>query len=468
MLNNKMIEGKIPPHAIELEVAVLGAIMIESNTFPRIMNTLTPFCFYKEENQKVFEAIRDLFYAKRPIDLLTVTEQLKSNGNLILVGGAHYVTSLTNRVAGASHLEYHAAILKQHALSRELIKITGSILQDCYNVNCDPFDLKDRLSKDLLRIQRDLQHGNTKDWATSVEETYQTMLSTFNNPKVLTGIDTGNATLNAITGGWQKTDLITIAARPGMGKTARALNFLKAAVKQGKKCRFYSLEMSITQLITRLIAEGSAIDLTNIRMGDYSDNKLEQIQRVKEWLKGLPIVVNDNGRTTIWDITTECRALKQLGELDFMILDYIQIVKGNDKIKKNQTYWIGDVTGELKAIAKECDIPVMALAQVRRNSGTSDKRPTLEELKDGGSIEQDSDLVMFLHRPSYYTHGDMSRENDEELKELSSEAYQEYCESIIAKHRNGKLATVIEYFDGRIQRFTEEFVDFKGTGLNPF
>lgn len=453
-LEDIIYNGKLPPQAVDLEEAVLGAMMLEKTAPAKVANLLYSDVFYNDSNKMIYAAIIGLYHEKKEIDMLTVTERLRRDGNLMLVGGPFHVTNLTSRVASAAHIEYHAHLIIEKKILRDLIHLAGEIGKKAFDETTDPFALKDELEQGMLKLNNTISTSKEKDWSKSVDETLHQIRLAMENPDHISGIPTGHVIMDALTGGWQKTDFIILAGRPGMGKTAKGLSYLKAALAAGKKCKFYSFEMSVIQLVKRMLAEEAGLDLQDINRGRLSDYSYSEIQKVAEGLKNLPIKVNDDGRMNILELASECRMLKSKNEIDFIIIDYLQIVKGPRNHGMNRNDLIGFITGECKNIAKECDIPVMALAQVGR---TGQERPDLENLRESGNIEQDADLVCFYHRPSYHTKGDQSKEKEEFLKEMDPKQYLQYGENIIAKHRNGKTKIVKDYFDGSTQKFKAFF-----------
>lgn len=447
--------GKLPPQSLDLEMAVLGAIMLEKSAYGRAMSILNADMFYSDANKLIYTAIESLASSRQPIDILTVISKLRSNGDLDSIGGAYYVTSLTNNVASAANIEYHAHVIMQKYISREVIQIAGWSGKEAFDETADIFETLTEISKRLLNIHTLSKKNSDKSMDKIVSEVITDIKLAMENDDHINGIPTGNTTLDKITGGWQKGDLIVIAARPSMGKTARVLTFLKKAVDVGKSALLMSYEMSSHQLVKRLLSEASGLDLSDVNRGRLSPYSFNLISNIANEIKSLPIALNDNGRTTIYDLANRCRILKASGKLDMLIVDYLQIIpRGKQKEPRHEL--IGLFTSELKSLAKELDIPVIILSQLNRsNEGNTDKRPKLEHLKESGSIEQDADMVGFIYRPSYYTQGDQSKETDEEFKSMDEREYLMYSEFIIAKNRNGKLGFIKEYFEGSKQRFTE-------------
>lgn len=435
------------PHDEKLEAIVLGTLMSFPNSINECGNMLKDEYFYKPFHKDVLAAIKELINKRLTVDILSVFGIIKN-------GQAANITSLCNEVVSKS-LDEKIHILAELHFKRKLLELSYISFTDLSNGK-DFFETKEIVSQGLLELQNEIQGiRGEKNFIKIVEETETQIDKAMGNPDHISGIPTGHSMLDRLTGGWQNSDLIIIAARPGMGKTARCLNFLKIAVESEKKALFMSLEMSAHQLVKRLLAEGTGLDLQDINRGRLSHYSRADITRIAEVLKTLPITINDNGRTTIFDIAANCRILKSQDKLDILIVDYLQILSGG-KVKVNRNELIGLFTGEFKNIAKECNIPVILLSQLNRNHESStEKRPELQNLKDSGSIEQDADFVGFIYRPSYYTKGDQSKESDPDFKEMNEKEYLMYSEFIVAKNRNGKLGCVKEYFDGSKQRFSE-------------
>lgn len=435
----------------KIERVVLGTVIQQPWSLTEIEPMLKPEYFFVPFHKDVVNAIHRLLKERTQVDVLTIIEVIENK----TPGTAIRVTDLTNEIYNGV-IQQKILFLAETYFKRQLVDLAFVAFSEL-NAGKDFYEMKDFVSKGLLDLQQDIEGTKgDKSFSKSVERVESHIESAMENPEHISGITTGNSLLDSITGGWQNTDLIIIAARPGMGKTARALGFLKSAVESGKQAMFMSLEMSADQLITRLISEGTGLDLMDINRGRLSKYSHDAIKRIAAHLKTLPIVVNDNGRTTIYDIATKCRILKSQNKLDILIVDYLQIVKGSKSDKLSRNDLIGMFTSEFKNIAKECKIPVIVLCQLNRSGeGAGDKRPELQQLRESGSIEQDADFVGFIYRPSYYTKNDQAKETDPFFSEMDEQEYLKYSEFIIAKHRNGKLATVKEYFSGSTQRFTD-------------
>lgn len=404
-----------------------------------VAHILKPECFTVEVYRKAFEAMVELAKDRREIDIMSIFKQGK------LTSGEFGAISDLTCLEIFPNLTSNSKILFEQYYDRRLKEITTKASTgDASNLTRELIELEKEWDK--FKALRPF-HQMVKDVENEIDKAIE-------NGHALIGITTGNAELDYMTGGWQNTDLIIIAGRPGMGKTARCLSFLRAAVNSGKRALFMSFEMSSGQLIKRLIAEGAGIDLSQINRGQISPYSRQQIADVAKDIQQLPIEINDNGRTSIYDIASKCRILKSQNRLDILIVDYLQIIpQGNIKANSRNDL-IGVFTSELKNVAKENNIPVILMAQLNRSGeGKIDARPELHQLRESGNIEQDADFVGFIYRPSYYTKGDQTKESNSDFKEMDNTEYLLYSELIIAKHRNGKLGTIIEKFDGAKQRF---------------
>ena len=443
------------PHDEKLEAIVLGTLMSFPNSINEVGNMIKEDYFFKPFHKDVLNAIKTLISQRTTVDIISVNKHL---GNPKL---AYDITSLCDNVVSKNIIEKVHFLAELH-FKRKLLELNYVSFTDLNNGK-DVFEMKEFVTKGLLDIQNEIQGiKGEKEFSKIIDEVEKEIDIAMQNPDHVSGIATGHSMLDRLTGGWQNSDLIIIAARPSMGKTARCLNFLKVAVDSGKKALFMSLEMSSHQLVKRLLAEGTGLDLQDINRGRLSHYSRKEIATIAESLKKLPITINDNGRTTIFDIAANCRILKSQNKLDILIVDYLQILNGGKVKVGNRNELIGLFTGEFKNIAKECNIPVILLSQLNRNNETSiDKRPELQHLKDSGSIEQDADFVGFIYRPSYYTKNDQSKETDEDFKAMDEREYLMYSEFIVAKNRNGKLGFIKEYFNGSTQRFTENYLTEK-------
>lgn len=443
--------GKLPPQAPDIEQAVLGALLIENLHHDIIIPQLKQEMFYKDVHGRIFNAIKTLYNEKKPIDMLTVINQLKLTGELDLVS-PHEITNLTTYIASSANIEFHTKIVVQKWLQRSVIAKSSDIINRCYDDSCDIFDSMQDLDSFLSELYAHLIGNDHEiDFSGIVEKTYTEIIS--RKDSNFTGIDTGSTKLNSVTGGWQSPDLIIIAARPSMGKTARMMSFVKSAANMGKKVAVFSLEMSAPQLIKRQLSDFSGVYGDKILTSNLNDKfDIPKLRLAANTLKKLPIYLNDHPSVTANYIRSVCRERKKKFGLDMIFVDYLTLMRPNHfKKQANRDEVVGEIAADLKAIAKELGLPVMVAAQLNRESDKrGDKRPILSDLRESGAIEQHADIVMGLYRPSYYS------QIDDEYKDLPEQQYQRVSELIIMKNRNGKLVRFSEFFYGELSKFTED------------
>lgn len=440
--------GKLPPQAVSEEEAVLGAMMLDKNAIVQVIELLRPEAFYFDAHQTIFQAIKNLVTRTEPVDILTVTAELRKMGSLDSVGGAYYITKLTNRVSSAAHIEIHAHLVLQKFLMREMIRVCTIGLGQAFDETTDVFELYNTIDKELLNARV----GNVKKSYVALSEAINTTIKKIESIKDredgLTGVPSGLFKLDQYTGGWQNSDLIIIAARPGMGKTAFVLSVARnAAVDFKTGVAIFSLEMSTVQLTTRLISAESEINSERLRRGDLHDWQWQQLNTRVRKISDAPIYIDDSPALTVFDLKAKCRRLKANQDIGLIIVDYLQLMRGDEGSNiGNREQEISYISRNLKGLAKDLDVPVIALAQLSREvEKTPDKRPLLSHLRESGSIEQDADLVGFLYRPEYY---DITQ--DEQGNDLTGKA-----EIIIAKHRNGSTGTVEIRFISHLAKFTD-------------
>lgn len=449
--------GKLPPQAVDLEEAVLGALMLEKNALSEVIDILTPDSFYKESHQKIFEAIANLFQKTSPIDLLTVTAELRQMGVLELVGGAYYITQLTDRVVSAANIEFHARIISQKYIQRELIRVSTEIINSAYEETTDIFDLLDHAEKSLFDIAQNNLRRDSRKMDDIMREAITSLELLKDRTEGLTGIPSGLTALDRMTSGWQPSDLVIIAARPGMGKTAFVLSVARnAAVDHEKPVAVFSLEMSSIQLVNRLISGETEIEQEKLRKGELADHEWQQLHSRIDGLTEAPIIIDDTPALSVFEFRAKCRRLKAQYDIQMVVVDYLQLMQGKvDGKSGNREQEIGSISRALKSVAKELNIPVLALSQLSRavesRPGNS-KRPMLSDLRESGSIEQDADMVLFLYRPEYY-----GLVEDEEGKPTAG-----IGEVIIAKHRNGETGIIPLRFIGKYVKFVDLEEDFGG------
>ena len=441
--------GKVQPQAPQLEEAVLGAIMLNKDALSVILDILRAESFYKDAHQAIFKAMLGLFEKSQPIDLLTVMEALKKSGELEMCGGPSYLAELTNRVASAANIEYHARIISQKYIQRELIRVSTNIIRDAYEDSTDVFDLLDDAEQGLFSIaQQNMSRGYQSMGSLSTQLLKQ-LEELKEREDGLTGIPSGFTDLDRLTSGWQRSDLIILAARPGMGKTAFALSLAKNAAFEFKRpVAVFSLEMSNLQLATRIISMEAEISGVKLRNGQLEEYEIQQLQSAIERISEAPIFIDDTPGINIFELRAKCRRMKMQHDLQLIIIDYLQLMSGGkDNQKGNREQEISSISRALKGLAKELDVPVMALSQLSRavEMRGGSKRPQLSDLRESGAIEQDADIVSFIYRPEYYQI--MEDEEGQSLKDVA--------EVIIAKHRNGALDTVKLKFTAEFARFSD-------------
>jgi replicative DNA helicase len=453
--------GKLPPQALDLEQAVLGALMLEKDALSSVIDILKPEVFYEERHQKIFESIRVLFERTSPVDILTVTAQLRQQGELEIIGGAYYITELTNRVASAANIEYHSRIIIQKYIQRELIRISTDTINHAYEDTSDVLDLLDKAEKNLFEIAQSNLRRDSRKMDDLVHEALKDIEALKDKKDGLTGVASGFTDLDRMTSGWQKSDLVIIAARPAMGKTAFVLTCARnAAVDFAKPVVVFSLEMSSVQLVNRLISGETQIEQEMIRKGTLEEWEWQQIHSKVGRLEQAPLIIDDTPALNIFEFRAKCRRLKSQHDIQLIIIDYLQLMHGKaDGKGGNREQEIGSISRALKSVAKELNVPVIALSQLSRaveSRPGGSKKPMLSDLRESGSIEQDADMVLFLYRPEYY--GLTEDENGMPTQGVG--------EVIIAKHRNGETGTVRLKFVGKYVKFTDldTIEDFSGGG----
>ena len=449
-LTQQLVEhGKVPPQALDLEEAVLGALMLEKDAVSAVIDILTPKVFYKDAHQRIFSAISRLFGKSDPIDILTVTNELKSTGELEMVGGPYYITMLTSRIASAANVEYHARIIQQKHIQRDLIHISSEIIKDAYEDTTDVFSLLDKAEQNLFSVSETNLRRNFEDMPSLVRQAIEDIESAKDSDTHFRGVPSGFSDLDRITSGWQKSDLVILAARPSMGKTALALSMARnMSVDFKKPMAFFSLEMSAIQLVTRLISSESEIVSGKLKSGNLADHEWEQLNAKIRNLSEAKIFIDDTPALSIFELRAKCRRLKQQHNIEMVFIDYLQLMTAGGENKGNREQEISQISRSLKALAKELDVPVLALSQLSRAVETrpgSSKRPILSDLRESGAIEQDADLVLFIYRPEYY--------KIDQFEDGSSTAG--VTEVIIAKHRNGAVGDVKLKFVDKFARFED-------------
>jgi replicative DNA helicase len=449
--------GKLPPQALDLEEAVLGALMLEKNALNAVVEFLKPEHFYKDAHKEIYTAILDLFKASEPVDMRTVVHQLRKNGKIELVGGTYVIPELTAKVSSAANIEFHARVIMEMAIKRKLIEVASQIHNDAYEDTTDVFELLDKTEQSVFEISDSNLRKNYDNMRNLMARAIQELQVLKDHKDGLTGVPSGFTALDRITSGWQKSDLVIIAARPGMGKTAFVVSALRnAAVDFKIPVAIFSLEMASVQLVNRMISAEAELDSEKIKRGNLADHEWAQLVHKTSRLSAAPIFIDDTPALSILELRAKCRRLKAEHNVQLIVIDYLQLMRGEQGGNREQE--IASISRALKGIAKELTVPVLALSQLSRGVETrgGDKRPQLSDLRESGSIEQDADIVMFLYRPEYY-----KITVDEEGMPT-----QGVGEVIVAKHRNGSTGTAKLKFVGKFTKFAD--FDSPVSHENPF
>ncbi|MBD5324104.1 MAG: replicative DNA helicase [Bacteroides sp.] len=449
--------GRIPPRDKELEEAVLGALMLEKDAYTAVCDILKPECFYEPSNRMVYEAVQHLGAAQKPIDMLTVTEQLRLDGNLEAVGGPVFVSELTSRVLSGANVEFHARIVAQKYLARELISFATEIEKKAFDESNDVDDLLQEAEGRLFEITQ----RNVKKDVTQIDpvigQAITQIQASANRTSGLSGLESGFHELDKLTSGWQNSDLIIIAARPAMGKTAFVLSMAKnMAVNYGTPVAIFSLEMSNLQLVNRLISNVCELGGEKIKSGQLSSMEWDQLMARVKNLYGASLFIDDTPSLSIFELRTKARRLVREHQVRFIIIDYLQLMNASGMRFGSREQEVSMISRSLKQLAKELEIPIVALSQLNRSvesrgDSKDGKRPQLSDLRESGAIEQDADIVCFIHRPEYYLRSDHDAEGND-IRGLA--------EFIVAKHRSGRV-------DDVKMRFRKEFARFENWEETP-
>ena len=445
---NLIASGRIPPQAIDLEEAVLGALLIDKNALANIIDILHPDAFYKNQHKNIFKIITILFGNNQPIDILTVATELRKEGLMKISGGEAYLAQLSQKVSSAAHIEYHARIILQKHIQRELVRISSEIIESAFDETTDVLELLDNAEQKLFEVGQ----GNLKRNYESAEVLIRQAIDKIENiskQEGLSGVPSGFSELDRVTSGWQPSDLIILAARPGMGKTAFVLSMARnMAVDHHKKIAVFSLEMSSIQLITRIISSETGLSSEKLRKGDLTDREWNELTSGVKELEKANLFIDDTPALSVFDLRAKVRRLKSTQGLDLIIIDYLQLMTvGGSKTLGNREQEISTISRSLKSIAKELTVPVIALSQLSRavETRSASKRPQLSDLRETGAIEQDADIVSFIYRPEYYS---ISEWEDGDPSDNQAEI-------IIAKHRNGSLEDVRLRFIAELAKFSD-------------
>ncbi len=446
-----LVYGKVPPQAPELEEAVLGASMLEKDTFAQVLEIIqSEECFYLDAHQKIYSAMRRLFDKGTPVDLLTITEELRKTNELEIIGGAYYLTRLTMSVLSSAHVEAHARIVMEKFIQRELIRISGAVIGDAYEDSTDVFDLLDKAESSLYEITDKHLRKNFKSLQDVLVKTMNEIDENRNKTDDITGVPSGFTGLDRLTAGWQKTDLIILAARPSVGKTAFALNLaMNASMNAAKQfpVAVFSLEMGAGQIVKRMLSAVSEVHMEAITRGKMAEHEFIQMSQRMTKLAQAKIFIDDQAALNIFELRAKARRLKQKHDIQLIIIDYLQLMQASVEKGGNREQEISKISRDLKALAKELEVPIIALSQLNRSVETrkESKIPQLSDLRESGAIEQDADLVMFLYRPEY--HGIT---NDAMGETIEGETHIH-----IAKHRNGSTGMEKVRFIKEYQKFVD-------------
>ena len=436
---------KIPPQAIDFEEGVLGALMIDKNATAIAIEILSPECFYKEKHQEIFQVLLELFNDAEPIDLLTVSDKLRKNGKLKMCGGEVYLAELTQKVISSAHIEHHARIIVQKYIQRKLISISSNLINDAFDETTDIIELMDKAESEIFKVT---EGSIKKNYSKATDLIHQAIkeIESIGNEDGISGVPSGFLEIDKITSGWQKSDLIIIAARPGMGKTAFVLSMARnIAVDHNNPVALFSLEMNSLQLITRLISSETGLSSDKLRSGKMEAFEWEQLHTKIKKVENAEIYIDDTPGLSIFDLRAKCRRLVSQHGVKIVIIDYLQLMQGSNKggVREQE---ISSISRSLKSIAKELNIPIICLSQLNRGVELrNDKRPILSDLRESGAIEQDADIVNFIYRPEYYN---IDMWDTEPQTSCIGQA-----EFIIAKHRNGPLGRRRLKFNASLAKF---------------
>lgn len=436
------LPDRVPPQNIEAEQAVLGAMMIKKEAIIEAQEILQPEDFYREAHRRVYDAMLKLAENDEAVDLVTLTEQLRKDGELEKIGGIPFITTIANIVPTAANVTYHAKIVKAKAELRRLIDAATEIAGAAYEDSQPVENIMDAAEQKILAVAGSQTANGFEPIKSILMRTFERINVLYESKGGITGLPTGFKDLDRLTSGLQASDLILVAARPSMGKTAFTLNIASYVGLHGSKVAFFSLEMSKEQLMQRMLCSEGSIDSQLLRTGQLGDEDWTNLVTVADKLNRAPIYIDDTAGITIMDLRSKARRLKAEHGLDLIVIDYLQLMQGRPgKNGDNRQQEISEISRSLKALARELNVPVIALSQLSRSvEARQVKRPMLSDLRESGSLEQDADIVMFLYREDYY-------DKDTEHKNQT--------EVIIAKHRNGPVDTVNLYFQKEYTKFRD-------------
>ena len=447
--------GKLPPQDTSLEDAVLGALMLEKDAYNNVCEILKPEAFYNPANQKIYEAIQSLAANGKPIDMLTVTDQLRTNKVLDEVGGAIRISELTGLVSSAANAEFHARIVAQKYLARELISYSSQVQQLAFDESIDVYDLMQEAEGKLFDISKNTLKRDVIPIENAVQDAIKKIEWAANRPEGLSGLESGFHDLDRLTSGWQNSDLIIIAARPAMGKTAFVLSMAKnMAVDYNHPVAVFSLEMSSLQLVNRLISNVCSLEGEKIKSGQLTQPEWDNLMTRTRSLSTAPLFIDDTPSLSIFELRTKARRLVREHGVKIIIIDYLQLMNATGMKFGSREQEVSTISRNLKQLAKELDIPIIALSQLNRSVETRrteedklGKRPQLSDLRESGAIEQDADIVCFIHRPEYYTNS---------TEDAQGNNIRGLAEFIVAKHRSGATKDIHLHFVSKYARFENQ------------
>lgn len=440
--------GRVPPKAIDLEKAILGALLLESTAYSEVCMLLSPESFYQRQHQLIYQAIQDLNNANLPADMLTVTQRLREQDQLEESGGAAYISELSSNIVSSSHILYHAQIVHQKKLARDMISFGMEVVAEAYDESLDIDDVMNKAENKLTEITGINAKGSVQTITDALPVALTAIGSARNNANGLTGVSTGFSGIDRITNGWQDSDLIIIAARPSMGKTAFVLSMAKhIAIDHQVPLAFFSLEMSTNQLVKRLLSNIALIDGSKLTSGNLTQQEWDALDYKAKDAFGKPLYIDDTANISLFEFRTKARRLVRDKGVKCIIIDYLQLMSGDSRHNSSREQEVSSISRGLKQLAKELSVPIIALSQLNRGVenrvGIEGKRPQLADLRESGAIEQDADLVCFIHRPEYY-HIEVD-ENGYSTKGMA--------EFIIAKQRNGAVGTISLRFKSETATF---------------
>ncbi len=437
--------GRVPPQDLEAEKSLLGALLLSDTAFPNVLEVLKAEDFYDPRHLKIFQGMTSLYEHHRPIDLMTLTSELKNAKTLKEIGGSPYLTELTNFVPTASHVDAYADLVSQAAMRRNLIRAGTNIATAAYDSKTDIGELIGKAEKNLFEVSDQTVKTDYVALGDLLIDAYDRIEELHKNKGALRGLKTGFHDLDKKTAGFQKGDLIIIGARPAMGKTTFAQNLAyNVATRNGgqKGVLFFSMEMADAEIVDRMISDISGVDNWKIRTGNVTDDDFTQIGDAMGDMNEVPLYLDDTSSMTILELRNKARRAAHDHNISMIIVDYLQLLQGSDRYKGNRVQEVTEISRGLKTLARELEVPVVALAQLSRGvTGRDDPRPVLSDLRESGSIEQDADLVMFLHRPDYY------KQNNDDFEPTN------ITELILAKHRHGPVGKIELYFHPELLRF---------------